>query len=118
MTNNYAAGVRVEHAVIHLLTAEGYETQRAASSKGVADVIALKEGEVLLVSCKRRTMPPPAERAELLRVAALLPGVAVPLVALKPPREPLVFRRLLGPGPRDWVPWTADLLAPPTKETR
>lgn len=108
MTNNYAAGVRVEHAVIHHLAAEGYETQRAASSKGMADVIAIKNGQVLLVSCKRTQMPPPAEREALVRLANLLPGVGVPLVALKPAREPLAFRRLTGYGPRDWTVWSAD----------
>jgi Holliday junction resolvase len=106
--SGYAQGVRVEHHVVHHLTANGYDCQRAASSKGVADVVAFKAGQVLLVNVKRTSMPPPAERVELLRVAACLPGVAVPLVALKPSRKPLEFRRLTGPGPREWEPWAAD----------
>jgi Holliday junction resolvase len=106
--SGYAQGVRVEHHVVHHLTANGYDCQRAASSKGVADVVAFKAGQVLLVNVKRTSMPPPAERVELLRVAACLPGVAVPLVARKPAGMPLSFRRLTGPGPKDWQEWDAD----------
>lgn len=109
--SGYAQGVRVEHAVIHHLTENGYDCTRAASSKGAADVIASKPGQVLLINCKRTTPPGPAERADLLRVAAHLPDLMVPLVALKPNRQGLQFRRLTGPGPRDWEPWTADEVA-------
>ena len=37
---SYEDGRRVEWAVVHDLQANGYETTRAASSKGAADVIA------------------------------------------------------------------------------
>jgi len=106
--SGYEDGRRVEWAVVHDLQANGYETTRAASSKGVADVIAIKAGQVLLVNVKRTTPPGPAERADLLRVAAMLPGVGVPLVALKPLREPLRYRRLIGGRPQDWIAWAPD----------
>ena len=106
--SGYSDGRRVEYAVLARLRTDGYDIIRGASSKGLADVVAIKPGQVLLVSCKRTKMPPPAERTDLLRVAAHLPGVAVPLVARKPLREPLSFRRLTGPGPKDWRPWTPD----------
>src|SRR5690348_2580846 len=98
--------MRVEWAVCHNLEDDGYEIVRASSSKGFADVIAVKQGQVLFVNCKRTTPPGPAERKALLRVAACLPGVAVPLVALKPLRQPLTYRRLTGAGPKEWQPWT------------
>jgi Holliday junction resolvase len=103
--SSYHDGRRVEYAVVHFLTEQGWDCQRAASSKGVADVIAFKPGRVALVNVKRTTMPGPAERVELLRVAACLPSVALPLVALKPARKPLAFRLLTGPGPKDWIAW-------------
>lgn len=106
--SGYSEGVRIEGIVIGDLRANGYETTRAASSKGVADVIAIKFGQVLLVNVKRTKMPGPGERADLLRVASMIPGVAVPLVAMKPRRQQLTYRRLTGPGPRDWHPWTAN----------
>ena len=105
--SGYEQGRRVEWAVVHHLTDNGYECTRAASSKGVADVIAFKPGQVALVNVKRTTMPGPAERADLLRVAAMIPG-SLALVALKPLREPLRFVRLTGPRPKQWVPWTCD----------
>ena len=107
--SGYRQGRDVEWAVVHRLTEDGYECTRAASSKGVADVIGIKPGQVVLVSVKRTTPPGPSERADLLRVAGHLP-CALPLVALGRPR--LHFRRLTGPGPAEWVPWTADELDP------
>lgn len=101
----YSDGRRVEYAVIHTLTDNGYECLRAASSKGVADVVAFKPGEALFVNVKRTTPPGPAERADLLRVAGFIG--AVPLVALGPVSR-LAFRELTGPGPADWVPWSPD----------
>jgi Holliday junction resolvase len=94
--------------VIDHLRDNGYSCTRAASSKGTADVIAIKQGQALLVNVKRTRMPGPGERADLLRVAACLPGAGVPLVALKPLRGRLQFRRLTGPGPRDWASWTCE----------
>lgn len=106
--SGYSQGVRVEHLVIADLQHNGYETQRAASSKGMADVVAIKAGVVLLVSCKRTTMPGPAERHALFALAMLLPGIGIPLVARKPKGEPLTYSRLIGTGPRDWMPWAPD----------
>lgn len=111
--SGYEQGRKVEYDVIDYLKGNGYDTIRGASSKGIADVVAVKTGQVLFVNCKRTTPPGPAERADLLRVAAMLPGVGVPLVALHPRRESLQFRRLTGVGPKQWVVWTADELDQP-----
>lgn len=107
MTSQYGRGRLVEWEVVHHLTADGYACTRAASSKGVADVIAIKTGQVLLVSVKRSAFPGPVERQNLLRVAMWLPKVAVPLVAIG--RPTLTYWRLTGPGPRDREPWTPDI---------
>ena len=114
--SGYAAGVRVEHAVIHHLTEQGYECTRAASSKGVADVIAFKPGQCLLVNVKRTTPPGPAERADLIRVAGYV--AALPLVALKPKGQPIAYRLLTGVGPADWIVWTPDELDPTEGDPR
>lgn len=108
--SGYAAGVRTEHAVMHHLTENGYECTRAASSKGSGDVIAIKEGQVVLVSCKRSAWPGPDERAALLRIAAMIPGVGVPVVAVGPPSA-VVYWRLTGAGRRDCEPWHPDEIA-------
>ena len=106
--SGYSDGRRVEYAAADYLRENGYEVTRAASSKGTADLICFKPGQALLVNVKRTTMPGPAERANLFRVASYLGGIGIPLVALKPLRAPLQFRRLTGPGPKDWTAWTPD----------
>jgi hypothetical protein len=110
MTSGYHQGREVEWAVVHELTRDGYHTVRAASSKGMADVVAVKDGQVAFISCKRTKSPGPAERAELIRVAAMLPGVGVPIVALGPASR-VTYRRLTGHGPHDWVRWVPDQVA-------
>jgi len=106
--SSYSDGVRVEHAVIDDLKANGYDTVRAASSKGLADVVAVKPGQILFVNCKRTNPPGPTEREDLLRVASHLPGLALAIVALKPLRQPLQYRRLLAVAPKAWTAWTPD----------
>ncbi len=107
----YQEGVRVEREVIHDLTAKGWLCTRAASSKGVADVIAIGPENpgivayVALISCKRTTMPGPKERAGLIAAADRAVDVLLPIVALHPRREPLQYRLLTGPGPKDWQEW-------------
>jgi len=105
--SSYSQGRDVEYAVLHELGDNGYDTVRGASSKGLADVVAIKPGQVLLVNVKRTTPPGPDERADLLRVAGHLPGVAVPLVALGPASR-VTYRRLTGVSPEAWEPWTPD----------
>lgn len=113
MSSGYETGRRVEWAVVHDLTGNGYETIRAASSKGCADVVAFKPFQVVFVNCKRTTMPGPAERRELIRVASYLGGIGVAVVALKPLGQGKPsYRRLAGPGPKDWQPWTPDEVTP------
>jgi hypothetical protein len=105
--NTAAQGRRIEWAARDYLILNGYEVVRAAASKGPADLVAIKPGQVLIINVKRTTAPGPKERAALLRVASHLPGIAVPLVALGPASR-LTFRLLTGCAASAWVPWTAD----------
>ncbi|QCB93318.1 restriction endonuclease [Cellulomonas shaoxiangyii] len=102
----YSGGADFEREVIHHLRAEGYETVRSAGSKGKADVLAWKAGEFLVIQAKRGGTCPPAERREVIRLASLIAD-GIPLVASRPG---VTFRRLTGPGPRDWEPWATDRL--------
>ena len=110
--SDYAAGRRVEYAVRDDLEANGYAVVRAASSKGPADLVAFKAGQVLLVNVKRARVPAPAERLALLKVAAMLPGVAVPILARKPPRQALTYHRMNAGLPGSWLAWTPDEVQP------
>lgn len=49
---NYHAGRRREYRAQRILEAAGYSTVRAASSKGVADVVAVRGTEVRFISVK------------------------------------------------------------------
>lgn len=103
----YAGGADFEREVRAALVADGYQLViRSAGSKTKVDLVAFKPDQVLFVQCKRNGVCPPAERAELLRVAGLLPGVGVPVVASRPG---VTYRRLVGPGPKQWAPWSTDI---------
>jgi Holliday junction resolvase len=120
--NHYRAGRDKEYKVRDHLADNGYEIIRAAGSKGKVDLVAFKAwahiqpawmyAHMLFVQVKRTggTIPP-ADRAELIRLAGI--ARALPIVAYQPlPRRPLQYRRLTGPGPKDWQPWTPDEVAP------
>jgi len=79
----YTDGRRFEYAVRNDLTVNGYEVIRSAGSKTKVDLVAFKQGQCVFVQCKRDGKIRPAERTELLRLAALID--AVPVVAWKRP---------------------------------
>jgi Holliday junction resolvase len=104
MTNHYRNGRQNEYLVRDHLISLGYETVRAAGSKGKADIVALRPGEVLLVQVKASNPQiSPAERTALVSMAVA--AGAQPIVAHKPFRQPIVYRTLTGTGPKDWKPW-------------
>lgn len=107
---NYDAGRRFEWEVRDQLEADGYWVTRSAGSKTKVDLVAIKPGQVLLVQCKRDGKISPAERSEVVRVAALLPTVGVPIVAQRLTRPARVgYARLTGTGPKDRTDWCPDL---------
>lgn len=112
--SGYSQGRDVEYAVIDDLKANGFACLRAASSKGVADVVGVRNGLVVLVNVKRTTMPGPADRAALLALTMGHPHL-VALVALKPFRQELRFRELCGVGPYEWRPWSPVSVAEVTR---
>jgi holliday junction resolvase Hjr len=118
--SRYRAGRDFEYKVRDNLTADGYEVIRAAGSKGPVDLVAFKGGmqrgtwhsQLLFIQAKRRDGTiSPADRAELLRVAGIVN--AYPIVAHQPiPRRPIRYRQLTGPGPKQWLEWFPDEVAP------
>jgi Holliday junction resolvase len=108
---HYRNGRDFEYKVRDELARDGYEMFRSAGSKTKIDLIAVKPGQLLFVQCKR-TDPQisPDDRSRMLALAAMVG--ALPIVASKPiPRRPIQYRRLTGPGPKDWQPWTPDEVA-------
>lgn len=108
--SRYANGRSHEYLVRDDLEAAGYWCIRAAGSKGKADLVALRLGEVLLVQVKiSGPQISPQERLGLFQTS--LRTGAKPLVAHKPFRQPITYRRLTGAGPKDWEPWEVALMS-------
>ena len=89
-------GHQREREVVRQLRADGWIALRAPASLGVADVIAARAGEILLLEIKStRAGPfagfPPADRRALLEAAEVAGGQA--FLVWWPPRR----------GPR-WIP--------------
>ena len=105
--SNYRNGGDLERAAKKHLETEGYYVVKSAGSKGLADLVALKRGETLLIQCKTRgTMTRAARMA--LRMLALRVG-ATPLLCSwykegSAARVPS-FGELVAAG---LLPWTAD----------
>lgn len=109
--SRYRRGAEAERHLVLQLRADGYYATRAASSKGAADIIAIKPGQVLFIQVKAGAgRESPAERRALLDLAACLPHVGVPVVAENPQRRDGRLWRLTGTGPRQREPFTVDAL--------
>lgn len=116
MANQKGRGTRAENAVGDELGAAGFDVIRSAASNGAADLVAVGDAEVVFVQVKLGqhgrsfTMPSPAERRELIRIARRAHGLAVaacriPGSGARPART--AWRLLTwGGGPRDWYEWS------------
>ena len=112
--NHYRTGRDFEHKVRAHLIDNGYDVVRAAGSKTKADLIAIKPGQVLIIQCKATALPSPHERAEILRIAACIPGAGLAIIARKGPRgTPVKLERLLTAdrSPSARVPFSLDEVA-------
>jgi len=49
---NYRRGADLERAAKHYLEDNGYYVIKSAGSKGIADLVGIKPGEILYVQCK------------------------------------------------------------------
>jgi Holliday junction resolvase len=112
MMTQYTRGMYAQRKVRDDLVVNGYRVVTAAGSKGVADLVAFKPGQALLVQVKNTIGPlPPRERAGLVALARFANGRSVwalPIAAAAPPKRPIVYRLLTGVGPADFELWTPD----------
>jgi len=81
---------------------------RAAGSHGAADVIALKQSELLFIQCKTSGKDSTAKRAELLRLAQW--ADAIPLQSSYKPLGPkggrvIIYEQI---SPAALIPWNPD----------
>lgn len=90
--SQYRRGVRFEHTTLYDLRSNGYYAQRTPGSRGVADVIAVRRGQVLLVQCKISGSLAPEPWNDLYDAA--LDCGAVPVMAEKDAPGSLRYWRL------------------------
>src|SRR5438105_4675280 len=86
-------GTAFEHRVRDRLRACGYTVIRAAASKSCVDLVAVRSDRVLLVQCKRHSIPRTAEWNALYDLAG---NLCVPVLASMPGRTGVKFFRLAG----------------------
>jgi Holliday junction resolvase len=109
--SKYSDGYRLECAARDVLRDNGYEVFRSAGSKGAADLICFKPGEVLFVQAKKSAgQMSPGERSKLLKLAALIGGTPIAARWDKTGNaaRTVAFDELIGPGPKDYVNWSPD----------
>ena len=106
----YAKGYAFEQKVAGHLAQEGYFVIRAGGSHGVADLVALKWGETLLVQCKTNGVISIGDWNALYGVAQRVGAVA--LVAFRPSRGLIAYRQLgarrVARQAAEYTVWTAD----------
>ena len=76
--SKYAKGRRIEYRVRDILSKAGWYVWRLAASKPF-DLIAIKNGEILIVECKRGSLLTRMEKSKLLEIAKN--GGATPILA-------------------------------------
>ncbi len=69
MATNYQRGRRKEYALRDWLERQGYVVVRSSASKGPIDLVAIKDGQVLLLQVQTSPYVPNAKRAQLLDCA-------------------------------------------------
>ena len=118
--SNYQNGSAFERRVAAILERHGYYVSRSAGSHGVADLVAIKAWQILLVQCKggKGTIPLP-EWNRLYAVASLLwpiPGLeygyAIPLLVTRDHIGRITWTQITGIAearrPRPSAPWSPD----------
>lgn len=108
----YRAGRDLEYAIANDLEANGYHVIRAAGSHGLADLIAFKPGQVLIVQAKTDGKMTTQQRCDLSQLAAMVPDFGgIPLIARWEATGPrggrtVAYARALFQA--DPCPWTPD----------
>lgn len=76
MSRSYVKGRRFEHYIKDKLEAKGWIVTRSAGSKGPFDLLAVKNGKILLIQCKWRRNIVPKNLIDVALKAGGLPVLA------------------------------------------
>lgn len=103
--SNATRGIYLERRVAEILSARGWYTIRAAGSHGIADVVALRRGESVLVQCKTGGVIGGTEWNRLHDLAEVLGAVPVVAQYDSDTHRRIVFVEVVGTHAarsRDW----------------
>jgi Holliday junction resolvase len=89
----YTIGRQFEYQVLEYFRELAYFAIRSPGSKTKIDIIAIKPHQVLFIQCKRAGTLGPAEWNQLFAIASTCG--AIPIVASKIARKPIVFEQLM-----------------------
>lgn len=106
---NYRNGSEMERRTMAKLEDDGYYVVKSAGSRGCADLVAFKRGEVLMIQCKLDSYVSPAEWNRLWE-AALRVG-AVPLVVGRGQKCWRILAPKTGRGAQPWEAFSWDKAA-------
>jgi Holliday junction resolvase len=102
--NTNRQGANFELQIMADLDRYGYTTMRSSGSRGAVDVVAVGDHETLWIQAKiTNPMISPAERRAVFDLTTRARGTAI--VAHRDSGT-VLYRRLIGIGPKDWVPFT------------
>jgi len=89
--SRYRKGHRWELKVKKMWEAKGFVVYRSAGSKGAADLIALRDGQIVLIQVKVNSKPSRSEVAKLLKEAKKCKATALVVVWNSKKREIEVY---------------------------
>ena len=112
MATNYSRGAEFERRVGHDIESYGYKWVRSSGSHKPADLVALRDGEVVAIQCKRDGRLAPQEWNKFLDWCEA--AGATPVLASKGPRgSGIIYSRLTsrkdGRGRQPLESWTPQI---------
>jgi Holliday junction resolvase len=107
--SNYDNGSSHERRTKAKLEADGYWVMKSAGSKGVADLVAIKKGQILLVQGKLNSYVAPKEWNDLYQTALNIGALAIVVGRGQKMRRITDFKSGLGER-QPWVDWSPDEL--------
>jgi Holliday junction resolvase len=101
----YVAGANLERSAKRVLESKGFYVMKSGGSKGILDLIAMKDGESWLCQAKLHGILSPADRAKLIKLAQDNYCIPVLVYKLDGDSKPY-FKKLTGVGAKDAEPIT------------
>lgn len=94
LSRQYRRGRRFEYRVRDHYQSEGYFVLRSPRSAGLADLVAIKKGKVIMIQCKISGYLRPKDKRELYELAVSIGAEAHLVGRGQPPHHPLTIEEI------------------------